>query len=134
MLPGWMASSNIGSPPHRDVLFSDLEEAQGVRGLASPHPGTSCEPLISGSPYGVVVLPEMCSQLWVLAPSFLDIGIRLPLRQVPEIVQKGVVQTVQKSVPQLQFIDVLASLLWRRGRSPKLLSFQDERDSSITVH
>ena len=53
--------------------------------MASPHPilgATSCDPLVSGSPYGVMVGPEMCSRLRVLTPTSLDITVRLRLRQL----------------------------------------------------
>ena len=45
-----------------------------------------------------------------------------------------VVQTVQISVPQLQVIDVLlASLLWRKGRSPWSCRFKT-KEIPLTVH
>ena len=63
-----------------------------MRGLASLSilGAISCELLVSGSPFRVMVLPEMCSRLWVLTPRLLDITVRLLLlrqlrRQLPSL-------------------------------------------------
>ena len=73
--------------------------------------------------------PELC-QLFMLTGAVLGQGLLRACRGSPT---GALVQTVQKSVPLLQFIDVLlASFLWRRGRS--LWSYLSTRKRFLLQH